>query len=134
NFYDSFSELRFLDHFRHTVDAQRSVERSGRRRRSLNRPLRVNRVTVLITSPRQQAPDGFLVSHAQRPCLTIALIFCGIALSPVQVISSRTSASSKPKDIIQVRRSERRTAGGTGSGRVRLIVSDTWCGIESALC
>src|SRR5882672_12781499 len=76
NFYGSFSELRFFDRFGNA--ARRAPSPAS----SFNRPPRVSRVTVVATSPRQQAPDGFLASHAHRPCLTIVAIFCGSARRP----------------------------------------------------
>ena len=53
--------------------------------------------TVLFTSPRQQAPDGFRTSHASRPDLTAAMTRAAMALWPACAISRETSARSNPR-------------------------------------
>jgi hypothetical protein len=55
------------------------------------------RLTVRVTSPRQQAPDGFRTSHAHIRVLISLLICAGIVLCPVNSISLRASPSVKPK-------------------------------------
>lgn len=53
--------------------------------------------TALRTSPRQQAPEGFLTSQAHRPAFTLAAMRWGMEQPPVAATSARTSARVWPK-------------------------------------
>lgn len=59
----------------------------------LQRPLR----TTWITVPRQQLPEGFLISQAQFPALISALMVSGMVEYPFSRISSNAIFSVKPK-------------------------------------
>lgn len=53
---------------------------------------RLASLTALFTSPRQQAPEGLLTSHAQFPAFSSAVMRAGMVDEPVRATSCRKSA------------------------------------------